>query len=71
MATLPHLRVAHLHPGMPVKYGRGLRSRANFKQDETRLEGNSRIGVTGTRLLFSGPVGREIREIKRDGTVAC
>ena len=47
---------------------RGLRSRARCERDETRLELISRIGGTGTRLLFSGLVTREnsgkIREIK-------
>ena len=43
---------------------RGLRSRARLKRDETRrdktrLEGNSPIGGTGTRLLHYGPVARE------------
>ena len=38
---------------------RGLRSRARFERDETRLELISRIGGTGTRLIFSGLVTRE------------
>ena len=49
------------------KQTRGLRSRACFEQDETRLELTSRIGGTGMRLMFSGLVTREnsgkIREI--------
>ena len=30
-----------------------------MRRDKTRLEGNSRIGWTGTRLLLYGPVARE------------
>ena len=38
----------------------GLRYRAFFwRRDKTRLEATSRIGGTGTRLMFSGPVAQE------------
>ena len=30
-----------------------------MRRDKTRLEGNSRIGGTGSRLLHNGPVARE------------
>ena len=38
---------------------RGLRSRAPFKWDKTRLEGNTQIGGTGTRLLLYSPIAWE------------
>ena len=39
---------------------RGLISQAFFsRRDKMRLEVTSRIGGTGTRLLFSGPIARE------------
>ena len=30
-----------------------------WRRDKTRLEATSRIGGTGTRLMFSGPVAQE------------
>ena len=38
---------------------RGLRSELFLRRDKTRLEATSRIGSTGTRLLFSDPFARE------------
>ena len=40
----------------------GLRSRARFERDKTRLELISRIGGTGTRLMFSVLVTQENSE---------
>ena len=46
-----------------AKDNRGLRSRARFERDETRLEIISQIGGTGTGQMFSGLVTQENSDI--------
>ena len=51
---------------LDIQDSRGLRSRARFERDETRLELIARIGGTGTRLMFSGLLTQEKSGFRTD-----